>query len=1108
MTIAEERDTQMIKDRMQYDPKTQTWTVSYPWIKDPIELPDNRTYALSRLISTEKRLSKNPDFARIYKEQIQNMLDRNVARKLTPQELQSYEGPIHYIAHHAVLKPESKSTPCRIVFNSSASFNGHSLNDYHAKGPDVLNDLLGILLRFREYAVAFVGDISKMFHAIRIPPIDQMTHRFLWRNMESHRQPDTYIMTALNMGDKPSTAMAIITLQETANLKESEFPVACDVIRKNSYVDDIADSVPCQNAADNVTKDIESVLHSGGFQIKNWTKNNSPPHAAPTALFVIEESSTKVLGLHWSPSTDQLLFTVRINFSSKVNGKFTSDNLTVTNFKAQFPAILTKRSILSQINGIYDPLGLLSPVTVTAKILMRKVWAYQEKQLDWDDPLPPTLYKEWRDYFLSLLALENISFNRCTKPPNATGQPSLIVFSDGSSVAYGSVAYVRWHCTDGSIKVCLLSSKNRLAPIKTVDVVRLELAGAVTSVRLRLFLIKHMRYQFQKVYHIVDSEIVKAMISKGSYGFNTYAANRVGEIQSSSSPCEWYWLPGRLNISDWITRGKSPHDITSDSEWQMGPSFLQDPVHSWPISQDITSVTLPERVLMVSTPNQDSNETLASRIDISRYSSLTKLLNVTARILNLYKHFKAPKENAPSLALSAKSIQDAQQFWIIDAQNSLRSKETLKKHIKLGIIDNDGILMVTGRLPQSNDISWNNNAFTLLPQNHPLSRLIAIDQHIKGGHRGVSTTISRIRSEYWIIGVRKIVRKLCWLCVPCRIKFQRMESQIMAPLPIERIKPSPPFTHTGIDYFGPFSIRGEVNKRVIGKCYGVLLVCQSSRAVHVDLASDYSTDSFLQLLRRFASIRGWPAKFFSDQGSQLLAASKELIDAIEALDTDRIKEFSIQQGCDWHFSPPDAPWANGATEALVKTVKRNLQSTIGSQVLSFSELQTVMFEVAQITNQRPIGTHPSLPEDRTYLTPNDLLLGRASNSIPQVAVSLTTPLRKRYDFVQLIIENFWRKWSRDVFPNLVIRPKWHVSRRNVMVGDVVMIQDEKAPRGQWRTGIVTKAEPGDDGRVRRVLVAYKNFSANEAVIDYKGTKFTTIERPIHRLIVLVAVDRS
>ena len=164
-------------------------------------------------------------------------------------------------------------------------------------------------------------------------------------------------MTALNMGDKPSTAMAIITLQETANLKESEFPVACDVIRKNSYVDDIADSVPCQNAADNVTKDIESVLHSGGFQIKHWTKNNSPPHAALTALFVIEESSTKVLGLHWSPSTDQLLFTVRINFSSKVNGKFTSDNLTVTNFKAQFPAILTKRSILSQINGIYDPLG-------------------------------------------------------------------------------------------------------------------------------------------------------------------------------------------------------------------------------------------------------------------------------------------------------------------------------------------------------------------------------------------------------------------------------------------------------------------------------------------------------------------------------------------------------------------------------------------------------------------------------------------------------------------------------------------------------------------------------------------------------------------------------
>ena len=128
------------------------------------------------------------------------MVIRGAARKLTDTELQDYNGPIFYIAHHAVLKPNSDSTPCRIVFNSSAKFKGHCLNDYYAKGPDSLNNLLGILLRFREERIGFVGDISKMFHAIKIPTIDQMTHRFLWRDLNTHKYHDTYVMTAVNMG--------------------------------------------------------------------------------------------------------------------------------------------------------------------------------------------------------------------------------------------------------------------------------------------------------------------------------------------------------------------------------------------------------------------------------------------------------------------------------------------------------------------------------------------------------------------------------------------------------------------------------------------------------------------------------------------------------------------------------------------------------------------------------------------------------------------------------------------------------------------------------------------------------------------------------------------
>ena len=157
--------------------------------------------------------------------------------------------------------------------------------------------------------------------------------------------------------------------------------------------------------------------------------------------------------------------------------------------------------------------------------------------------------------------LQSLSFPRTIKPKNAIGKPDLVIFSDGSKEAYGAVAYTRWETTDGTYECRLITSKNRIAPIKIVDIVRLELSGAVISNRLRSTIEAESRLNFNIVYHIVDSEIVKAMINKESYGFSTFAANRIGEIQQSTQSNKWYWVKGSLNIADWLTRGKSPTDI-------------------------------------------------------------------------------------------------------------------------------------------------------------------------------------------------------------------------------------------------------------------------------------------------------------------------------------------------------------------------------------------------------------------------------------------------------------------------------------------------------------------------------------------------------------------
>ena len=205
----------------------------------------------------------------------------------------------------------------------------------------------------------------------------------------------------------------------------------------------------------------------------------------------------------------------------------------------------------------------------------------------------------------------------------------------------------------------------------------------------------------------------------------------------------------------------------------------------------------------------------------------------------------------------------------------------------------------------------------------------------------------------------------------------------MGQLPIKRIQPSPPFwTVEVVDFFGPYTIRGEVQKRIKGKCFGVIIVCFVSRAVYVDISHDYSTDALLPVLR-FATLKGWPRKICSDNGSQLVAASKELRNAIKDLNWKEIERYGEKHGIEWEFSPADAPWHNGAIEYLVKPVKRALNAAIEEEVMSFSELQTVMFEAAQIVNQRPKGVHPTCPEECPYLCPNDLVLGRSTSHVPQ-----------------------------------------------------------------------------------------------------------------------------
>ena len=207
--------------------------------------------------------------------------------------------------------------------------------------------------------------------------------------------------------------------------------------------------------------------------------------------------------------------------------------------------------------------------------------------------------------------------------------------------------------------------------------------------------------------------------------------------------------------------------------------------------------------------------------------------------------------------------------------------------------------------------------------------------------------------------------------------------QIMSPLPIERLKPAQAWHQISLDYFEPFIIKGEVNKRSRGKCFGIILTCLITRGVHAEITADYSTNSFLMAYRRFSSIRGYPGIVFSDNGSQLKAASRELQSVLRSIDWDVAKTVHAEKVLVRKFTSADAPWHNGCSEALIKSMKKSLVQVIGKQELSYCELQTVMYESANLMNERPISNHPTNPDDGTYLCPNDLMLGRAFQSSPR-----------------------------------------------------------------------------------------------------------------------------
>jgi transposase InsO family protein len=505
-----------------------------------------------------------------------------------------------------------------------------------------------------------------------------------------------------------------------------------------------------------------------------------------------------------------------------------------------------------------------------------------------------------------------------------------------------------------------------------------------------------------------------------------------------------------------------------------GPEFLYLDESQWPTTQEPEPTdegVIDEEWVAVTTERESSVP------DVQRFSSWQKLIRATAWCQRFIKNCRVQPHNRQKGPLTVEELEGAEKLWWLEVQSSCFGKD--RKSNRTGgkfsyrleklspILDSDGVIRVAGRIERAEGVQFATRSPVILDGKHRYVELMIQHLHRNANHQGIETVINRLRENYWIIKCRLTVKQQFANCLYCKRRKAKPAQPLMGQLPIERFAHNEkPFTNTGVDFFGPFLV--TVGRRT-EKRYGVLFTCLTIRAVHLEVAHDLTTSSCIMAIRRMVSRRGTVRKMFSDNGTNLRGADRELRQAIEELDDTELYDELANERMEWHFIPPAAPHMGGAWERMIGTVKRALLTVMAQRKLTDEILLTVFAEVENIVNSRPLTHISEDHSDPLSLTPNHFLLGSPDFvSAPGAFGNDGCNWRRRWRVAQHITDHYWKRWLKEYVPTLVSRSKWTRPERNLAVGDVAVIDDPCLPRGQWPLGVIDEVLPGRDGVVRTV----------------------------------------
>ena len=786
----------------------------------------------------------------------------------------------------------------------------------------------------------------------------------------------------------------------------------------------------------------------------------------------------KVLGISWNTETD----TLHITF----------DDFT------EHTGPVTKRTIAQIVMKVFDPLGLIGPVVLAAKLMLQEAWAAQS---DWDSPLSDDLQSRWKTWCRELTETRGYEFPRCYIRDEVRDY-QLFGFSDASTKAYAAVVYLRAIYCSGTASSVLVASKTRVAPNKistktasddSATVPRLELLSCyiLTTLMRTIVLALGSDITITKQIFWTDSTISLHRIRNTEMEYKPFVENRLHHCRKNSEVKNWYYIPTEINPADLPSCGCMPGELVDNQLWLHGPSFLQDPsfddyemfernlqpsARGEDPEQKKSSVPVEENVFVAaaSTTTQ-TTLTLHDLVDLEKFNDLSHLLRVTAYCLRLASRTKTKFDEE----LQSDELENARKLWLISEQirYSRSNKEEFEKtKANLRIyVDEQGVMRCRGRLGNS-ELPYDTKYPVYVPHRSRLAVFLIWEAHESVFHQKERPTLTKVRTNYWIPRCRRLIRSLlpkCWLC-------NRLESIAFtlpsAPnLPNYRVEISPPFANVGYDHMGPvwvYDIYGD--GKVAHKSYVSLITCCTTRMIHLELQPSLEAPVCIRGLKRTFGRVGYPKRIVSDNHKTFRSTL--------------LRQFAAKNSITWKYILELSPHWGGFYERLNRMIKSALRKILWKSKLTYEEVETILIGIEGVLNCRPL-CYVDDSDISEPLTPSHLMYGRNLQRKPILQLhdepmNDDVPPTARIKHIRTLQQHFWKRFSSEYVTALrerdVKKRKGTDRACNLKVGDVVMIHQKHVARTSWPLG-----------RVERII---------EADGEARGVELTTESGTIRRSI--------